>query len=146
MQHRVSTSTGLRPMAMETRCCKVLFPNYSKTFRLKIRSYRRYGKNREGRFLFFILFVHTAARGGTCTFRIVRTLLQTAHVTIDLRSRHRINPRPTRFVRARPMNVDDDLEDIRWIRVLGGERLPAAPHALLPNLKKDIYFLPSARN
>ena len=28
--------------------------------------------------------------------------------------------------RARPVNVDDGLEDIRWIRGLGGEKLPAA--------------------
>ena len=34
------------------------------------------------------------------------------------------------------MIVDDGLEDNRWIRGLGGERLPAAPYALLPNLKK----------
>ena len=34
------------------------------------------------------------------------------------------------------MNVDDGLEDIGWIRGLGGEKLPAASYALLPNLKK----------
>ena len=34
---------------------------------------------------------------------------------------------------------------IRWIRGLGGEKLPAASYALLPNLKKA-YFLPSERN
>ena len=37
------------------------------------------------------------------------------------------------------MNVDDGLEDIRWIRGLGGEKLPAASYALLSNLKKA-YF------
>ena len=37
--------------------------------------------------------------------------------------------------RARPISVDDSLEDIKWIRGLGGERLPAASYALLPNLK-----------
>ena len=42
--------------------------------------------------------------------------------------------------RARPVNVDDGLEDIRWIRGLGGEKLPAASNALLPNLKKCLYF------
>ena len=47
--------------------------------------------------------------------------------------------------RARPVNVDDGLEDIRWIRGLGGEKLPAASYALLPNLKKGI-FLPSERD
>ena len=39
------------------------------------------------------------------------------------------------------MNVDDNLEDIRWIRGLGGERLPAASYALLPNLKKKNSIL-----
>ena len=39
--------------------------------------------------------------------------------------------------RARPVNVDDGLEVIRWIRV-GGEKLPAASYALLPNLKKGL--------
>ena len=36
------------------------------------------------------------------------------------------------------MNVDG-LEDIRWIRGLGGEKLPAASYALLPNLKKGLF-------
>ena len=38
------------------------------------------------------------------------------------------------------MNVDDDLEDIRWIRGLGDETLPTASYALLPNLKKGLLF------
>ena len=38
------------------------------------------------------------------------------------------------------MNVDDDLEDIRWIRGVGGEKLPAASYAFLPNLKKRYIF------
>ena len=38
------------------------------------------------------------------------------------------------------MNADDGLEDIRWIRGLGGERLPAVSYALLPNPRKGIYF------
>ena len=42
--------------------------------------------------------------------------------------------------RARPVNVDDGLEDIRWIRGLGGEKLPAASNALLSNLKKRLFF------
>ena len=42
--------------------------------------------------------------------------------------------------RARPVNVDDGLEDIRWIRGLGGEKLPAASYTLLPNLKKCLFF------
>ena len=39
------------------------------------------------------------------------------------------------------MNVDGGLEDIRWIRGLGGEKLPAASNALLPNLKKGLLFV-----
>ena len=36
------------------------------------------------------------------------------------------------------MNVDDGLEDIGWIRGLGGEKLPEKSYALLPNLKKGL--------
>ena len=39
-----------------------------------------------------------------------------------------------------PVNVDDGLEYIRWIRSLGGEKLPAASYALLPTLKKGLFF------
>ena len=42
--------------------------------------------------------------------------------------------------RARPVKVEDGLEDIRWIRGLEGEKLPAASYALLPNLKKGLFF------
>ena len=38
------------------------------------------------------------------------------------------------------MNVDDGLGDIRWIRGLGGEKLPATSYALLLNLKKGLCF------
>ena len=38
------------------------------------------------------------------------------------------------------MNEDDGLEDIRWIRGLGGEKLPAASNVLLPNLKKGLFL------
>ena len=37
------------------------------------------------------------------------------------------------------MNVDDGLEDISWIRGLGGEKLPEASNALLSNLKKGLF-------
>ena len=39
------------------------------------------------------------------------------------------------------MNVYDCLEDIRWIRGLGGGKLPAASYALLPNLKDGLFFV-----
>ena len=74
------------------------------------------------------------------TLKLLTRSSKTAHATIALRSRHRINPRLTRFVWARPVNVDDGLEDIRWIRGLGGEKLPAASYALLPNLKERPIF------
>ena len=38
------------------------------------------------------------------------------------------------------MNVDDGLEDIRWICGLGDEKLPAATNAVFPNLKKGRFF------
>ena len=38
------------------------------------------------------------------------------------------------------MNVYDGLESIRSIRGLEGEKLPAASYALLPNLKKSLFF------
>ena len=38
------------------------------------------------------------------------------------------------------MNVDYGLEDIRWMRGLGGEKLPAASYALIPNLKKGLFY------
>ena len=50
---------------------------------------------------FFILFVHAAARGGTCAFTLknINTLdKKNPLATIDLRSRHRTNSRPTNFV------------------------------------------------
>ena len=38
------------------------------------------------------------------------------------------------------VNVDNGLDNIRWIRGLRGERLPAACHVLLPNLEKRLFF------
>ena len=40
----------------------------------------------------------------------------------------------------RDRNVDDGLEDIRRIRGLGGEKLPAASNALFSNLEKGLFF------
>ena len=99
-QNSVNRKHPIRPMPMGTRCCKVFLPNFSKNIWLNIRSYRRYGKNGEKKNFSSTLFVYAAARGGTCTFtlKIASTLIKTAHVAIDLRSRQRVNPRPTRFV------------------------------------------------
>ena len=40
---------------------------------------------------------------------------------------------------TRPVNADDGLEVIVWIRFLGGERLPTASYALRPNPKKLVF-------
>ena len=46
------------------------------------------------------------------------------------------------------MNVDDGPEDIRGVRVVGGEKLPAASYSLLLNLEKRylVHFLSSERD
>ena len=36
--------------------------------------------------------------------------------------------------------MDDGLEDMIWIRCLGGERLPTTSYALRPNLNKPFLF------
>ena len=41
--------------------------------------------------------------------------------------------------RARPVNADDGLEDVRWIRGLGGGKLPTASYARPSNLKKSPF-------
>ena len=81
-------------------------------------------------------FVCGAARGAADVFmlKMVDKPIKTVHATIDLRTRHRINPRP------RPMKVDDGLEDIRWIRGLWGERFPATSYVLVPHQKIGLFF------
>ena len=68
-----------RLMLMEMRRFKVTFPKtVTKSDRLEILSYRRDRKNGEKMFVLKILFVHAAARGGTCasTLKIVSTLIE----------------------------------------------------------------------
>ena len=43
--------------------------------------------------------------------------------------------------RVKPVNVDDGLEGIMWVRCLGGVRLPTASYVLCPNLNK-LFFSP----
>ena len=68
-----------------------------------VRSYRRYGKNGENMCIiyiskmYFLLRLHAAEPVLSC-WKLSTRWSRTAHVTIDLRSRHRINPRPTPFV------------------------------------------------
>ena len=123
-------------------------PNYILKIylRLHIFSYRRYGKTGGEKTKAFSLIFRS--RGCTrCKLCFHVENCQHAnqkqpHATIDLRSRHRINPRPTRFVsgKADECTVDGGLKDVRWIRGLGGEKLPAVSYALLPNLKKGLFF------
>ena len=98
--------------------------------------------------LVLFIFVHVAARGATCIFtskkfntRIKSKLTRRYTFDLDKESTH---GQPA-SCRAKPMKVDDGLEHIGRIRGLGGERLPAVSHALLPNVKKKLYFLPSER-
>ena len=48
--------------------------------------------------------------------------------------------------RARPANVADSLEDVRWIRGLECKKLPTATYAFFPNLQKKTLFLPLDRD
>ena len=107
--------------------------------KLIMRNYNGIGKH-AGR------FVHAAVRGGPCAFtlKVVNKLIKTQLTRreafdLDIESTH---GQPC-SCRARPVNVDDGLENIRWIRGLGGEKLPAASYALLP---KRAYFLPPERD
>ena len=57
---------------------KLSFQTIQKRNRLKILSYRRYGKHGKKTFVLLGLFVHAAARGGTCgfTLKTVNTLIK----------------------------------------------------------------------
>ena len=98
---QVSTSQlNIIPMTMETRCSKVIFPNYSKKKTaedtLVPPLWGTRGKH--------VGFSRNCSR--CCTRRNLRFHVEnsphvdqkTVHATISLRSRHRSNPRPTRFV------------------------------------------------
>ena len=68
----------LRPMTMETRCCKVFFPIYSKKKPAEDTLVPSLWGTREKTLVFLGLFVHAAVRGGTCasTLKIVNTLIK----------------------------------------------------------------------
>ena len=68
-----------RPMTMETRCSKVIFPNYPK--KKPVKRYARtaaMGNTGKKMFVFLGLFVHAAVRGRTCAFtsKTVNTLIK----------------------------------------------------------------------
>ena len=94
----------------------------------------------------YFICSHGCTRRNLCfTLKIVSTLIKTAHVKIDRRSRHTINLRPTRFVsgkanecRRRPRRYQVD----PWSR--GRE---VAHGVLRSSLKPEKnYILPSERD
>ena len=68
----------IRPRTMETRCSKVIFPNYSKKKPAEDTLVPPLWGTREKMFVSLGLFVHAAVRGGTCAFtlKIVHTLIK----------------------------------------------------------------------
>ena len=75
-------SLSLRPMTMETRCSKVIFPNYSKKKPAEDTLVPPLWGTREKKYfevLVFLLglFVHASVRGGTCAFTLkMNTLIK----------------------------------------------------------------------
>ena len=61
---------GLIPMTMETRCSKVIFPNYSKKKPAEDTLVPPLWEHGKKMFVFLGLFVHAAVRGGTCVFTL----------------------------------------------------------------------------
>ena len=63
---------------METRCSKVIFPNYSKKKPAEDPLVPPLWGTREKVFVFLGLFVHAAVHGGTCAFtlKIVNKLIK----------------------------------------------------------------------
>ena len=81
-------------------------------------SCRRYGEHGEKMFVFLGLLVHAAVRGGTCAFtlKIVNKLIKNSsrddRPSISTYLVEATDGQPG-SCRARPVNVDDGLEDIR---------------------------------
>ena len=95
-------------------------------------------------FLFSFLFSPQTAAGGAILFFFVANcqhgdrnqLVRRLTFDTDIDSAH---GQPARYL-ARPTNIDDSLEDIRWIHGLGRESLPATSYGILPNQKKRLFF------
>ena len=96
--------SDVRPITMETRCCIVFFPNYSKNKSAEDTPVPPLWEKRGEyacfllRSNFYLLMRLHAAEPVLSRCKLSIRWSKTAHVTIDLRSRHRINPRATRFV------------------------------------------------
>ena len=111
-------------MTMETRCFKFLFSNYSGEDTLLPPLRGKRGKNilRSIFILFYYLFTLLyAVELALSRWNLSTRWSKTAHATIGLQSRHRINPRPTRFVsgkagecRRRPRRYQVDLSSREW--------------------------------
>ena len=128
---------------METRCCKVIFPNYSKKKPAEDTLVPSLWGTREKNVCFSRIICSRCCTRRNLRFHVEKIqhadqkqLTRRQAFDLDIEATH---GQPG-SCRARPVNVDDGLEDIRWIRGLGGEKLPAASYALLPNLKKDLFF------
>ena len=87
-------------MTMETRCSKVIFPNYSKKKPAEDTLVPPlWGTRGKNVCLFFLgLFVHAAARGATCAFplKIVNTLTKNSsrddRPSISTKKKPTVNP------------------------------------------------------
>ena len=99
----------LRPMTMETRCCKVFFPNYSKMNSVEDTLVPPLWRKRAKHpcFLYCLFTLLHAAEIVLSLWKLSTRLSKTAHATIGLWSRHRTKPPPTRYVTGKAtVNVD----------------------------------------
>ena len=99
-------------MTMETRCCKVLFPNYLKKKSAEDTHVPPLWRKEGKMFVFFLYCLFTrlhAAEFVLSRWKLSTRWSITALATIGLRSRNRINLRPTRLVSGRA-------SEYRWWR------------------------------
>ena len=127
---------------METRCSKVIFPNYSKKKPAEDTPIPPLWGTREKNVCFSRIICSRCCTWWNLRFHVdnfqhadQKQLTRLQAFDLDIEATH---GQPG-SCRARPVNVDDSLEDIRGIRGLGGEKLPAASYALL-NLIKGLFF------
>ena len=130
-------------MTMETRCSKVIFPNYSKKKPAEDTPIPPLWGTREKNVCFSRIICSRCCTWWNLRFHVdnfqhadQKQLTRLQAFDLDIEATH---GQPG-SCRARPVNVDDSLEDIGWIRGLEGETLPAASNDLLSNLKKRPIF------
>ena len=131
----------LRETTMETRWCRVYFQTIHEEIGWRYSRTAAMGKTKTS--FSNIICPRCCTRRNLCfRFETITTRWsKTAHAMIGLKSRHRINPPPTRYAPGKAtVNVDNGPEDIRWIRGLGSENFPAASYALLPPTWKKVHF------